>query len=164
MTPPHTGTTFFTPTGACLPWFSPEVSAFVCWLCAVCCYTWPRIVSRLRVTCLVVCCVLPGLTVSCSVFTRGIAVADSAWSWVWSGLVMRSGRVVWCTPGARSGRDNNRITLILILWKNTILTHWLTWLTAMTTCMGRMSNAGYGWVRVTALAYLLYVFNTITLW
>ena len=29
----------------------------------------------------------------------------------------------WCTPGARSGRDNNRITLILILWKNTILMH-----------------------------------------
>ena len=30
MTPPHTGTTFFTPTGPCLPWFIPDVSAFTC--------------------------------------------------------------------------------------------------------------------------------------
>ena len=30
MTPPHTGTTFFTPTGPDLPLFSLDVSAFTC--------------------------------------------------------------------------------------------------------------------------------------
>jgi len=34
VTPPHTGTTFFTPTGPCLPWFCPDVLPFavLAWL------------------------------------------------------------------------------------------------------------------------------------
>ena len=122
MTPLHTGTTFFTPTGPVFSWLRPDVSAFTCtFVLGVTVFAWCYravlcvlrgrgliLVSCDRVSCVsdmlpllascdrvVSCTVLPcgpGRTVPCSVFAWCIAVADSAWS---CGLVMRSGRTVW---------------------------------------------------------------------
>ena len=84
--------------------------------CLLLCVLWPglcilrlRIVSRLRVVCLVVCRVLPGCIVSCSVFPQALPllaprdrVSGSC------GLVMRSGRV---SPGVR--RVHGLVVIIL---------------------------------------------------
>jgi len=78
VTPPHTGMTFFTPTGPCLPWFSPEFSAFTC--------TFVPCVTVLAGCYRAVLCVLRGRV--CPVYCR-----------CWLRLVVCPGRVVWSWSG-----------------------------------------------------------------
>ena len=58
---------FFYPHGGLFTLVYPGSFSFYVLCCAVCCYTWLRIVSCLRVACLVVVMVWCGLVVSCSV-------------------------------------------------------------------------------------------------
>ena len=141
---------FFTPTGPVFHFFYPDVLPFavcaftVCtrWCVCMCCRCW---CSRSLVACLWSRCWCWSGRVRCWLRDR------FAWSCV-SGVLLLlaphdrvSGSCgLGRTLGARSGRDNNRITLTLILWKNTILTHWLTWLTVMTTYTGRTSRVRTG--------------------
>ena len=78
MTPPHTGTTFFTPTGPVFSWFSLDVSAFTCTFAlrvTVFARCYRAVLRVLRVSC--VSGVLPLLT-SCD---RVSGSCDLVWSW-----------------------------------------------------------------------------------
>ena len=119
--------TFFTPTGPCFTWFPPDVWPFSwSWSGAPWLFPWSRgvpVCSFYVFVCVAVAgfvCVrvfLVRKAFMVLVVPYGVVVCLVIAGFVSYCIVCaRSGR----TLGARSDRDNNRITLILILWKSTI--------------------------------------------